>query len=133
MKTPEIIVPYVNNYVNYILALIATVIIFVSVNPFIGLLFGISFYLLFYRTSNVFSVESVKEDTLHSLTKIGKDLSIPLKFPTNARGEVIQTRDDSNILEVEMVDKMVRPNETPILGDSSYEPVQAGGVASSNL
>ena len=74
----------------------------------------------------------MKEDTLHSLTKIGKDLSIPLKFPTNAH-EIIQTRDDSNILEVEMVDKMVRPNETSILGDSSYEPVQAGGVASSNL
>lgn len=133
VSTPALFVPFVNNFLAYFVAFFITLIVLVSVNPFIGLLFGIAFYVLFNRTLNINNLESSEERKAQTMSELNSDFSIPLKFPTNARGEVIQTRDDSKILEVEVIDKMAPSNDLPALGDGSYEPVQSGGINSTTL
>jgi hypothetical protein len=132
-QTPYIIAPYVNNFVSYLLAFLITLVVLNSVNPIIGILFGISFYILFSRTYNLDNLESSEQSKANQLAELNSNFSIPLNFPKNAKGEVIQTRDESNILEVEVVKKMAPSSEFPVLGDGSYEPVQAGGINSSTL
>lgn len=133
VSTPNMLVPVVNNVISYVVAFIITLIVFLSVNPLVGILFGISFYILFQRTPNFNNIESSEERKAQKLAEINSGFTIPLKFPRNARGEVIQTRDDSNILEVEVVDKMAPSNSMPILDNGSFEPVQAGGINATTL
>lgn len=133
VSTPALLAPFVNNYVTYFIAFLVTLVVLLSVNPIVGILFGIAFYVLFNRTTNTHNLESSEERKAATMAKLNDDFSIPLKFPRNPKGEVIQTRDDSNILEVEVVDKMVPSNELPILGDGGYEPIQAGGINSTTL
>ena len=61
------------------------------------------------------------------------NFNIPLDFPKNAQGEVIQTKNLDNNLEVEVVEKMAPPKEYVSLGDGEYEPIQAGGINASEL
>ena len=133
VSTPASLVPFLNNFLAYFVAFFVTLVVLVLVNPIIGILFGIAFYVLFNRTINVNNLESSEERKIQTMSELNSDFSIPLKFPTNAKGEIIQTRDDSNILEVEVIDKMAPSNELPVLGDGAYEPVQAGGINSTTL
>tara|TARA_R110002072_G_scaffold7904_3_gene42008 strand:+ start:108 stop:611 length:504 start_codon:yes stop_codon:yes gene_type:complete len=133
VSTPNMVVPVVNNVISYVVAFIITTIVFFSVNPLVGILFGISFYVLFQRTPNLNNLESSEERKAEKLAEINSGFSIPLKFPRNARGEVIQTRDDSNILEVDIVERMAPANSMPVLGNGSFEPIQAGGINATTL
>lgn len=132
-KLPHSLSPYVNNLFSYVFAIFLTVLVLTKVNLIIGLLFGLSFYLLFHRSSLLNSLESSEETKHFKMTELNSDFSIPLVYPKNKKGEIIEMRDNSNILEVDVVDKMAPPKEMMPLGEGSYDPVQAGGINATTL
>ena len=133
VSTPTVIIPFINNFVSYIIALCITFIVLFSVNPYVGILFGIAFYILFKRTPNIHNLESSEESKSKTFSDLNSDYSIPLKFPKNSKGEIIQTNNESNSLEVEVIKKMAPEKEMPIIGEGAYEPIQAGGINSTVL
>ena len=99
------------------------------VNPQMGLLFSIAFYILFRRSSSTDNIESSESRKAETMAKVNGDSHIDLKFPKNSKGEIMETRDNSDILEVEVVKKMAPSNERPsFFDDASYEPVQSSSV-----
>lgn len=129
VKTPIALLPYINNYITYILFIIVAFIIIMFVNPQMGLLFSIAFYILFRRSSSTDNIESSESRKAETMAKVNGDSSIDLKFPKNSKGEIMETRDNSDILEVEVVKKMAPSNERPtFFDDASYEPVQSSSV-----
>ena len=130
---PHSVTPYVNNVFSYVFAIFLTVLVLTKVNLIIGLLFGLSFYLLFHRSGVLNNLESSEESKHSKMTELNTDFSIPLVYPKNKKGEIIEMRDNSNILEVEVVDKMAPSKEIMPLGEGSYNPVQAGGINASTL
>ena len=132
VSTPINIVPYINTYLFYIIAIFVSIIVFISVNPFIGILFALSFYILSVRTKNMDHLESSEKSKSIVMSELN-ELSMPFNIIENNKGEVIANRNDSNILEVEVVKEMVVSSNKPSVGEGAYEPVQAGGVNSTEL
>ena len=133
VSTPTMVAPYVNNMFSYFFAFIITVIVLIYVNPVIGILFGIAFYILFNRTPNYSNLDSSEKSKSKNMSELNSFDSMNLNFPKNDRGEIIQIKDQSENLEVEIIDKMVPVNKLPLLGDGSYHPIKAGGVNYSEL
>lgn len=132
VSTPIDIVPYINTYLFYIVALFVSIVIFISVNPLIGVLFAVSFYILSVRTKNMNHLESSEKSKSIVMSELN-DLSMPFNIIKNNKGEVISNRNDSNILEVEVVKEMIVSSNKSSVGEGSYEAVQAGGVNSTEL
>lgn len=133
VSTPSIIVPYIHNYILYIVAFFMVLIVFTTVSPLIGILFAIAFLVLFRRTPDLGHLESSEESKLQSMAELNSNFSIPLEFPKNAKGEVIQTKNLNNNLEVEVIEKMAPTKEFQSLGDGAYQAIQAGGINASEL
>ena len=99
VKTPIALLPYINNYITYILFIVVAFIIIMFVNPQMGLLFSIAFYILFRRSSSTDNIESSESRKAETMAKVNGDSHIDLKFPKNSKGEIMETRDNSDILE----------------------------------
>lgn len=133
VSTPSMLVPYVHNYILYIVAFFIVLVVFTAVSPLVGILFAIAFLVLFRRTPDLKHLESSEESKSQSMADLNSNFSIPLDFPKNAKGEVIQTKNLDNNLEVEVVEKMAPTKEFQSLGNGAYEPIQAGGINASEL
>ena len=133
VSTPSFLDPYVNNYVSYVVAVLVVLIVLTSVSPLVALVLGVAFLVLFRRTPNLNNLESSEESKALVMGNLNNDFNIPLSFPVNAQGEVIQTKNLDNNLEVEVVEKMAPPKEVQSLGNGVYEPIQAGGINASEL
>ena len=60
-STPSMIVPYIHNYLLYILAFFIVLVVFTAVSPLVGIIFAIAFLVLFQRTPNIKNLESSEE------------------------------------------------------------------------
>ena len=132
VSTPSVLVPYVHHYISYIVAFCIVLIVLTSVSPLVAILFAVAFLVLFRRTPDLQHLESSEESKSQSMSDLNSNLSIPLDFPKNAKGEIIQTKNLDNNLEVEVVQKMAPHKEVQSIGNGAYESVQTsyGGNAS---